>query len=122
MKKRELTCIICPIGCHIEADIDDNGNIISLTGYTCKRGYNYANDEIKMPKRTLTTTVRAEGGHLPVVSVRTKEPVPKKLLGDIMIKLADVCVKPPIDVGDVIVKDVLGTGVDVIATRPLYFK
>lgn len=120
MKKCELTCIVCPIGCHITAEIDDEGNIINLTGYTCKRGYNYAKDEITMPKRTLTTTVRAKGGHLPVVSVRTKNPIPKKVIGDVMVELANVIVKPPINIGDVVVKNILHTGVDVIATRSLY--
>ncbi|SNX54564.1 DUF1667 domain-containing protein [Thermoanaerobacterium sp. RBIITD] len=121
MEKREITCIVCPNGCHITAEIEE-GKIVSLRGYACKRGLKYAEDEIIMPKRTLTTTVKAESGHLPLVAVRTKEPIPKEMIKDAMLELAKITVKPPINVGDIIVKNILNTGVDVVATRALYSK
>lgn len=119
MEKRELTCIVCPNGCHIVVEVEGK-KILNISGNECKRGLKYAEDEVIMPKRTLTTMVKAEGGHLPVVSVRTKEAIPKELLGKAVLELSKITVKPPIKVGDVIVKDILGTGVDVIATRALY--
>ncbi|WP_434578563.1 DUF1667 domain-containing protein [Thermoanaerobacterium thermosaccharolyticum] len=121
MEKRELTCIVCPNGCHLVVEVEGK-EIVNISGYECKRGLKYAEDEIIMPKRTLTTTVKAEGGHLPVVSVRTKEPIPKGLLNKAVYELSRITVKPPINVGDVIVKNILSTGVDVIATRALYSK
>lgn len=119
MERRELTCIVCPNGCHLTVEIEDR-KIVNITGYECKRGLKYAEDEIIMPKRMLTTTVKAEGGHLPLVSVRTKEPIPKELLNEAILELSKISVKPPVNVGDVIVKNILDTGVDVIATRALY--
>ncbi|MDK2806301.1 MAG: hypothetical protein PWR08_1720 [Thermoanaerobacterium sp.] len=121
MEKRELTCIVCPNGCQLVVEVEGK-EIVSITGYECKRGLKYAEDEILAPKRTLTTTVKAEGGHLPLVSVRTKEPIPKELIGKAVMELSKITLKPPIKVGDVVVKNILNTGVDVIATRNLYSK
>ncbi|AFK86218.1 DUF1667 domain-containing protein [Thermoanaerobacterium saccharolyticum] len=121
MVKRELTCIVCPNGCRLVVEMEGK-EIVNITGYECKRGLKYAEDEIIAPKRTLTTIVKAEMGHLPVVSVRTKEPIPKELIGKAVLELSKITLKPPINVGDIVVKNILDTGVDVIATRNLYSK
>ncbi|ADD03041.1 protein of unknown function DUF1667 [Thermoanaerobacter italicus Ab9] len=121
MELKEITCIVCPLGCRIQVE-REGGEIKSIKGYSCSRGLEYAKNEVVMPKRTITTSVRAVGGHLPLLSVRTKEPVPKEKIQEIMLELAKVEVKAPVKIGDVVVKNILGTGVDIIATRNLYVK
>lgn len=114
--KKNVTCIICPVGCRIEVEIE-NGNILNLSCYRCRRGLQYAKDEVTSPKRILTTTVRlkAKGAH--VLPVRTRAPIPKSLLQEAMKELKSVSVSAPVKMGDVVLKDVAGTGVDVIASR-----
>jgi CxxC motif-containing protein len=119
-KERKLICIVCPVGCEIKATIDkEKKEIISLTGNQCRRGAAYAKDEIFAPKRVLTTTVRVEGGFLPVVPVRTAEPIPKDKIRDALKELAALKVTAPVAFHQVICPNVAGTGVAVIAERPL---
>ena len=80
--KKILTCIVCPQGCPIEV-WEDKGEI-QVTGNTCKRGYEYALEEYKAPKRILTSTIRVKGGVLPVIPVRSNVPIPKEKLFDSM--------------------------------------
>lgn len=116
MEKRELTCIGCPMGCPLTVEIED-GNVVSVTGNTCKRGDVYARKEVTNPTRIVTSSVMVEGGTLAAVSVKTKEDIPKGKIFDCVKALKGVCVKAPVYIGDVIVSDVAGTGVDVIATK-----
>ena len=113
--KRTMTCILCPVGCEITAQTQ-NGGIKSISGNSCKRGEKYAQTEIKDPRRTLTTTVRVSGGSLPLVSVKSADALPKDRLLDSMKVIAQTTVKAPVRIGDVIVQDILGTGIDMIAT------
>ncbi len=112
---RELTCIVCPKGCQLKVELDDNKKIISVEGYTCKRGLDYAETEFTSPMRTLTTTAPVEGGG--VVPVKTDKAIPKELLLDCMkeINLSRVC--PDAKIGDVVIENILGTGANVITTR-----
>lgn len=121
MEIREITCIVCPLGCRIRVEME-GGEIKNIKGYSCPKGLEYARNEVTMPKRMVTTSVRAKGGHLPLLSVRTKEPVPKEKIHEIMLELAKIEVKAPVKIGDVVVKNILGTGVDIVATRNLYKK
>ncbi len=114
-EKRTMTCILCPVGCEITAQTQD-GEIKSISGNSCKRGEKYAQTEIKDPRRTLTTTVRVGGGNLPLVSVKSADALPKGKLLDSMKVIAKVTAKAPVSIGDVIVPDILGTGIDMIAT------
>ena len=116
MEKRELTCIGCPLGCALTVEIDGN-EVVSVTGNTCKRGDDYARKEVTNPTRIVTSSVRVEGGTLAAVSVKTKEDSPKEKIFDCIAALKDVCMKAPIHIGDVVLADVAGTGVDVIATK-----
>ena len=75
---RELTCIICPQGCSIKVETDENNNIKKVEGNTCKRGYDYAVSEVTNPVRTLTSTIKLEDGRM--VSVKTNKPIPKELI------------------------------------------
>ncbi|HHW03643.1 MAG TPA: DUF1667 domain-containing protein [Thermoanaerobacterales bacterium] len=114
--KRNVTCIICPVGCRIEVELE-NEDILNLSGYRCKRGLQYAKDEVTSPKRILTTTVRLKARSAHVLPVRTRAPIPRSCMKDAMKELKSVFVCPPVKMGDVVLKDVAGTGVDVIASR-----
>lgn len=116
MEQRELTCIGCPKGCHMTVTIE-NGEITKVSGNTCKTGDTYARKEILSPSRIVTSTVRVEGGELPVVPVKTKEDIPKDKIFDVMEEMKKVTVQAPVLLGEVIINDVCGTGVDVVATR-----
>ncbi len=116
LKTIELTCINCPMGCQVKVEMDGD-NIVSVTGNTCKRGDTYARSEVTDPKRTVTSTVRVEGGDLPVVSVKTATAIPKNLISDCMAAINKVTVKAPVHIGDVVLSNVAGTGVDVVATK-----
>jgi CxxC motif-containing protein len=111
--KRVVTCIVCPKGCRIDVEIN-NGEITSIKNYDCKRGIDYAKSEVLDPRRILTTTVKLSTGR--VLPIRTIEPIPKHLLKKAMVELKDKIVVPPVKVGDVIAKNIVGTGVEVIAT------
>ncbi len=117
----ELICIACPVGCQIRAETQQD-KIISIAGNHCKRGESYAQEEIFRPARVVTSTVRVQGAVLPVVPVRTAEPISKDKIGAALEELAQMKVPAPIKLHQVIVEDVVGTGVDVIASRPLMSK
>lgn len=117
MKTKDLICIGCPMGCPIHVELSDAGEITSISGYTCKRGEIYARKEVTNPRRIVTSTVRVAGGPLKMVSVKTKEDIPKDKIFDCVRALKGICVQSPIHIGDVIVKDVAGTGVDIVATK-----
>ena len=114
--KIELTCINCPLGCPLVVELEDN-KVISVTGNTCKRGEVYARKEVTDPTRIVTTSVEVIGGKTSRVSVKTREAVPKDRIMDCVRALKDVRIKAPVSIGDVILSDVAGTGVDIIATK-----
>lgn len=116
MEKRELTCIGCPLGCAVTVTFD-NGQIAQITGNTCKRGEDYARKEVTHPTRVVTSTVQVRGGSAPMVSVKTKSDIPKDKIFDCVRALKGITVSAPVAIGDVVVHDVAGTGVDVIATK-----
>ncbi len=118
MEKRDLTCIGCPIGCQITVALED-GEVISVKGNTCAIGDKYARNEVTHPERTVTTTAVIEGGDKPRVSVKTAGNIPKDKIFDAMKEIDSTIAKAPVHIGDVIVKDVAGTGVDVVATREI---
>ncbi len=116
METRKLTCIGCPMGCQLTVTID-NGAVVEVTGNTCKRGDDYARKEVTNPTRIVTSTVPVKGGRIAMVSCKTKNDIPKDKIFDCMKAIDGVEVTAPVHIGDVIVKDVCGTGVDVIATK-----
>ena len=116
MEKRELICIGCPMGCPLTVQLED-GEILSITGQTCKRGEVYARNEVTNPTRIVTSTVMVEGGKVARVSVKTKEDIPKEKIFQCVKALKGVTVKAPVHIGDVIVANVADTGVDIVATR-----
>ncbi len=114
--KKNLICVSCPLGCPIEVEVE-NGEILSVTGNTCKRGDKYARDELTNPVRSLTTTVSLVGGKLPVVPVKSSKPVPKDKMFDCMKLINKTAIKAPVKIGDVVISDILGTGVDIVVTN-----
>lgn len=114
--KKNLICVSCPLGCPIEVEIE-NGEVVSVTGNTCKRGDSYARTEITNPVRSLTTSVKVEGGMHPVVPVKSSAPVPKDKMFECMEAINAVTVKAPVKIGDVIIENICGLGVDIIATN-----
>ncbi len=116
MEKRNLTCIGCPMGCLLTVEMD-NGEVTSVTGNTCKRGDDYARKEVTHPTRIVTSSVYVSGGAIPMVSVKTAHDIPKEKIMDIMASIEHVSVRAPVKIGDVIVADAAGTGVDIIATK-----
>ncbi len=116
MEKRELTCIGCPMGCQITVELED-GEVVSVKGNTCAIGDKYARNEVTHPERTVTSTAVITGGDKPRVSVKTASNIPKDKIADVMKEIDAACVKAPVHIGDVVVKNVAGTGVDVVATR-----
>lgn len=116
MGERNLTCISCPMGCPLTVVLDDQ-KVVSVSGNTCKRGDIYARKEVTNPTRIVTTTVRVEDGSSDMVSVKTKEDVPKEKIFECVEALKDVTVKAPVHIGDVIVSNVAETGVDIVATK-----
>ncbi len=135
---KEFTCIICPRGCVIEVDASEginaemapergtdrtdrelalNAALASATGMGCRRGVDYVRQEVLNPKRTIATSVKVVGGSMPLVSVRLTKPVPKTRISDIMAALRAEEVRAPVEAGEIIVRNIRGTGSDVIATR-----
>lgn len=114
MKTRQLTCIVCPRGCALEVTFKEDGTINEVTGYTCKRGLAYAEAECTHPRRTVTSTVRCADGA--VVPVKTADTVPKETVFDVMKAINAVTAPNVLHIGDVIIADVCGTGVAVVAT------
>ena len=114
---KDIICVACPMGCELHVDLNEAGGIENITGYTCKRGIDYAKAEITNPTRSFHSTVRVEDGATPLVSVKSAGPVPKRLLMDCAKATRGVKIKAPVAIGDVIVPDVCGTGVDLVATN-----
>lgn len=115
--KKNLTCVACPLGCSITVELDDAGNILSVTGNTCKRGDAYARTEMTNPTRSLTSTVKVSGGAHPVVPVKSAAPVPKSMLFDCMKEINQVTLQAPVKIGQVVIQNILGTGVDIVTTN-----
>lgn len=110
----EVVCIVCPNGCEITVA---PGEPAVVTGHKCDRGKAYALEEYTAPKRVLTTTVRLLKGKRPRLPVRTRSPIPKELMRRAAEELKGVTVEAPVVKGQIIVADILGTGVDVVASR-----
>ncbi len=114
MREKELTCIVCPMGCTLHAEIDDDGNILSVCGNTCPRGAAYAKAELTHPTRTLTSTVRLQNRDA-LLPVKTDRPISKEKMADAMKILRTVSACAPVHIGDVILHNLLGEA-DLVAT------
>ena len=115
MEKINLTCIQCPLGCPLTVTMEGM-EVIKVEGQTCKRGEIYAKKEVTAPTRTVTSTVSIIGGAYPVVAVKTSSDIPKNKIFDCMKEINKVEVTAPVKIGDIVIKNVCGTGADIIVT------
>ena len=115
MKTYELTCIRCPVGCALTVTVE--GESVTVSGNTCPQGAEYGAAEVTHPTRTVTSSIRVEGGALPLVSVKTVPDIPKEAIFAVMAAIRDAKVGAPVKTGDVLIRDVAGTGSDVVATK-----
>ena len=116
MNTIELTCIGCPLGCPLTVKLDGK-EVTEVTGNTCPKGAIYAKKEVTNPTRIVTSTVRVTGGSCPMVNVKTASDIPKGKIFECIEALKDVVLTAPVKIGDVVLDDVAGTGIAVIAAR-----
>lgn len=116
MEIKKLTCINCPVGCSLKVEMDGE-NVICVSGNTCRRGEIYARKEVTNPTRIVMSTVKVVNGTSGTVSVKTKEDIPKEKIFACVQALRGIEVQAPVHIGDVILENVAGTGVDIVATR-----
>ena len=115
MPEKEITCIICPIGCKIL--VKSNGEIIE--GNKCKQGIDYARSEALDPRRVLTSSVLVENGEWPLVSVKTTKPVPKNDIPAVLQEIKKVKISAPVKAGQVLIKNVALLNINVVATKDI---
>lgn len=118
MKNKQLICIACPRGCRINLKVRGK-EIVKITGNYCRKGIDYAKEEVTSPCRIITTTVRIENGRYAVVPVRSNKPIPKSKVFQAMKILKRTVLKAPVKIGDIVVKNILNTGVDIVCSRSL---
>jgi len=116
-EKIKLLCITCPRGCPLE--ITREGDTIVEIKAGCKRGQEYAKRELTHPTRMVASTVRVANGVHPLLPVYTSEPFPKDQMRDLMDALRQVTVEAPLRMGDVVVENILGSGVNILASRDM---
>lgn len=115
---RDLVCVCCPLGCAIEAEINA-GDLVAVRGNKCKRGLAWASQEITAPERVVTAVVPIEGSLEPL-SVKTSSPIPKSLIHQVLAQILALKLQAPVVIGDVVIDDVCGTGVPVVATKSIF--
>lgn len=111
-----LICITCPKGCHLTVDEE---NDYAVTGNSCPRGAEYARNELLHPVRMITSTVRVQGAAIPRLPVKTDKPLPKEKMFDCMQLINTLDVQAPVKVGQVLASNILGTDVNIVATKTL---
>ncbi|MGB9768991.1 MAG: DUF1667 domain-containing protein [Dictyoglomus sp.] len=116
---RKLTCIICPLGCNL---IIEESEEIKITGNKCPKGIKYALEEIKNPKRVVTTTVKVKGGIYPVIPVKTSSPIPKDYIFPLLEELAEIELTAPVPIGFKVLENIFNLGIDVITTKEMKVK
>ena len=114
--EKNITCIVCPIGCKILVKIDGT-QLEIVGGNKCKRGIEYAKNEVFDPRRMLATSVLVNGGEWPLVSVKSSKPVPKEKLFPILKEIKRTAVNAPVNSGQTIIKNVANTDINIVATK-----
>jgi len=115
---RHYLCTGCPLGCRLEVEALDD-EIVEVRGFSCKRGKTFAHQEFTDPRRSVSTTVGIDGGRWARLPVKTAEPIPKPKVQALCDALHEVRMRAPVKMGDVVMKDALGTGIDIVATRDM---
>lgn len=122
VNRREIVCIICPNGCRMNVTVDGQNNVMLVENALCERGKAYAVDEIQHPRRRITSTVRVVDGILPLVSIKSDSPIPKEKLQEAVTELKKLELKAPVKYHQVIIRNLLGTGANIIATKQVLKK
>ncbi len=117
--RKEMTCIVCPQGCRLLIDIEEKSNEMTVSNHKCKRGPIYAEKELKNPTRFLTATVAIKNASHKRLPIKSSIEVPKQEMFNIMRAINKIVVSAPISCGDVVYKDILGLGIDLVATRDM---
>lgn len=115
--QKNIICVACPMGCGVTVEIADNGDIVSVTGNTCKRGDAYARTEITNPVRSLATTVKVNGGIYNVVPCKSAGALPKDKISECMKVINAASANAPVKLGDILITNILDTGIDIVATN-----
>jgi CxxC motif-containing protein len=117
--RKELICVICPIGCQLQAEIQEGQEpaVTDVTGNLCDKGPEWARQEIVNPMRTIASSVLVEQGDFPLVSVRTDSPISLKSIFHVMREIKAVKLKAPVKIGEIVIKNVAGLPCNIIATR-----
>ena len=117
-EKKHFVCVVCPIGCEIDV-VHEGSTIVSMEGNKCEKSVEFVSQELIEPMRILTTTVRIQGSRWTVVPVRTDRAVPRRLFPRIMKRLRLVELQAPVNMLDVVLRDILHTGANIVATRTM---
>jgi CxxC motif-containing protein len=115
---QKLICISCPVGCTLMVTVDGE-TVIQVDGESCKKGIEYAENEIRDPRRMIASTVRVKKGIHPLAPVYTERPIPKPIIKEVLEKLREIELTAPIEHNKIIIENVLGTGVNIIASRDI---
>ena len=115
----KFICIVCPVGCELQVRTDEAGNLQTVSGNRCGRGRKYAAEECRMPMRMLTSTVRVENGRYPRLPVITSESIPKEMIPQVMAAINSVTVTAPVNLREVVIKNVCGLSADILASRSM---
>lgn len=119
--KKQFTCIVCPNGCEMEAEIE-NGKMVSMIGNLCPRGEQYVCQELTAPRRTIASSVLVKGGELPVTSVRLTKAIPKEMIFPVMDEIRRVVLIAPVKAGTIVLHNVCGLDSDVMVTKNIRAK
>jgi len=115
--EQNLVCILCPMGCRLK--ITGTIDNLNVSGNICKKGISYAHDEITNPVRTVCTTVRIKGGIHNVIPVKTDKAIPDKYKLEVVKAVNKIELTSPVKMGDIIISDLFGTGVNIVTERDM---
>ena len=118
IEKKHFTCVTCPVGCEVDVEVQD-GSILSITGNKCDKVKEFVLQELKEPMRVLTTTVRIKGAKWAMLPVRTDKSIPKRLFLQAIEELASIDLQAPVHMSEVIIRDIAGSGANIVATRTM---
>jgi len=118
MENRKFICLGCPVGCTLEVQVE-NGEVIKVEGNKCKIGIEFAEQEVKDPRRKVTTTIRVKDGVLPLLPVYTDNTFPKGLIFALIKELQKIDINAPIQMDDIVLENTLNTGVNIRASRSI---
>lgn len=116
MSSRSFTCIVCPNGCEIKAEYEEN-KIIHIQGNKCKKGKQYVEQELIDPRRTIATSVPIEHSIIPMCSVRLTKAISKKHIFSVMEEINKITLEAPVCIGEIVIAHVCGLDSDVIVTK-----